>query len=159
MRSLALITASCPTANPQPPGEHVHPKLRTRASSYRHLSFKHAHTGGWERTHTNTVCEYTRMGMKERPHKHFKEPPCTCANSCPLHWCFHASHRCWKTPSLHQRVHVRVKGRGREVIYACVNVRRPHSAATELNREHSQLSDVSFSNCCRTGKVETCPYT
>lgn len=34
-----------------------------------------------------------------------------------------------------------------------------HNAAVELNREHSQLSDVSFSNCCRTGKVETCPYT
>ena len=32
-RSPALITASCPAANPQPPGEHVHPKLRNRASS------------------------------------------------------------------------------------------------------------------------------
>lgn len=29
-----------------PPGEHAHPKLRNRASSYRQLSFKHAHTGG-----------------------------------------------------------------------------------------------------------------
>lgn len=93
VRSLALITASCATANPQRPGEHVHPKLRNKASNYKHLSFKHEHIEGWKNPQlqisTNTVHEYTyittTMGIKERPHKHFKEPPSTCVNSCPLH--------------------------------------------------------------------------
>lgn len=35
--SLALITASCPAANPQASGVHAHPKLRNMASGYRHL--------------------------------------------------------------------------------------------------------------------------
>lgn len=38
---------------------------------------------------------------------------------------------------------------GRGDHFACVNARWSHTL----------LSDLSFSNCCRKGKVETCPYT
>lgn len=120
VRSPALITASCPTAKPQPPGEHVHPKLRNRASSYRHFSFKHARGGGAAGTNRHpqsSTILYVNIigwGWKNTPTNISKNSPRprTCANSCPLHWCFHASHGCWKTPRFHQRVHVRVKWEG-----------------------------------------------
>lgn len=156
VRSPALITASCPTANPQPPGEHVHPKLRTRASSYRHLSFKHAHTGGvGENTHKYCTWIYSD-GDERTPTQTFQRTPLHLCQLMPtslvLSWQSQVLENSQSPPACA----CACEGK-RERGNLCM--RRPHSTAAELNREHSQLSDVSFSNCCRTGKVETCPYS
>lgn len=98
------------------------------------------------RISTNIAREYSWRVIKEQTYNHFKEPLCTCASSCPLHWSFHARQVLENSKSLPVCLRIFLQ------FLQCLKV------ASQLQRTKF-AADLRFSKGCRTGEVETCLYT